>query len=131
MSQAWLQVAGLVFDIVGFGLIAWEWLIAQRHEARELAIETARARQDQAYAYLQRATRDANPAMQRHYEMSADMRRRRAEHEIDQTRRVYTGLRYRVVYAGMVAVVLGFVLQLLAAWPGCCGRRSRAAPARH
>lgn len=120
MSQAWLQVAGLVLDIVGFGLIAWEWLIAQRHGAKELAIAAARTRQDEAFAHMQRAMQQPNPAMQRHFEMSADMRRRRAEHEIDETRRVYTGLRYRVVYAGMVAVVLGFVLQLLAAWPGCC-----------
>ena len=25
MSQAWVQVAGLVLDVLGFGLIASEW----------------------------------------------------------------------------------------------------------
>ena len=46
MNQAWLQVAGLIVDLIGVCLIAGEWLVAQRAEKRLLEIEARRDSSD-------------------------------------------------------------------------------------
>jgi hypothetical protein len=61
MNQAWLQVAGLVFDILGVGFIAWEWFQAQRGERALRAIEQRRDQAQQSLDRL-RATGTADPA---------------------------------------------------------------------
>lgn len=118
MSQAWLQVVGLVLDFMGFALIAMEWLLAQRAEAEQRAIVEQQARAAESRGHLARAAPD--PAMQRHLEAVARMEQRRADLAVGATREHYARRRYGVIYAGMVLVLLGFVCQLLGAWPGCC-----------
>ena len=124
IAQAWLQVAGLVLDFLGFALIAAEWILAQRQERAALAIEAAQARQAESMAYLQRASTGMSPhaasSSQRHFEMMADSQRRMADQRLGSVRQYYGGLRSGVVYAGMAMVCLGFILQLLGNWPGCC-----------
>jgi hypothetical protein len=124
ISQAWLQVGGLIADFVGVALIALEWILAQRQDHSARSIEEAQARQAQAMAMMQRTRAATNPAaatsFQPHYEMMADQQRRMAEMRVGDVRREYGGMRHRAVYVGLAFVVLGFVLQLLAAWPGCC-----------
>ena len=120
MSQAWAQVAGLVFDILGFGLIAWEWLLAQRAEGVALAIEDARERQEASMANLGRAMTQSSPAFQRHVEMTTDSQRRMAKNRLGASRAAYARHRYGAVYAGMALVLAGFVLQLVGTLPGCC-----------
>lgn len=118
MTQAWLQVIGLCLDFVGFALIAIEWLLAQRSEAEQRRILDMQARANESRGHLARTT--ADPAMQRHLEVVARMEQRRTDLAVGATRESYTRRRYGVIYAGMGLVLLGFVCQLLAAWPGCC-----------
>lgn len=118
MAQAWLQVIGLVLDFCGFALIAFEWLLAQRSERALDQIRQAEARAAEGRSHLARVS--TNPGMQRHLEAVGDMERRRAELAAGASRAHYAKRRYGAIYAGMVMVLLGFVGQLLGAWPGCC-----------
>jgi hypothetical protein len=124
ISQAWLQVGGLIADFVGVALIALEWMLSQRQDSSARAIEEAQARQAQAMAMMQRTRAAGNPAaaasFQPHYDMIADQQRRMAEMRVGDVRQRYGQMRHGAVYVGLTFVVLGFVLQLLAAWPGCC-----------
>lgn len=124
IGQAWLQVGGLIVDFLGVALIAIEWMLAQRQELSARAIEEAQARQAQSMAMMQRTRAAANPAaaasFQPHYDMITDQQRRMAEMRLGETRRHYGGMRHGAIYAGLALVSAGFVLQLLAAWPGCC-----------
>ena len=119
MSQAWLQVIGIIVEFIGVLLISWEWFTAQRQEAAERAIAAAHARQDESMARMQQL-QPANPQMQRHFEMSRDMQRRMTETRVTETRRNFTGMRTRTVAFAMLFIVAGFVCQLMGAWPGCC-----------
>jgi hypothetical protein len=119
MSQAWLQVAGIIVEFIGVLLISWEWFTAQRQEQTERAIEAAHARQAENMALMQR-TGQPNPAMQRHFEMTGAAQSRMTAARIEANRRSFGGLRTRAVAVALVFIVAGFALQLLAAWPGCC-----------
>ena len=117
MNQAWLQVAGLVLDILGFGLIAWEWMLAQRAEAAVRAIEEARERQEESTAHLARTLKDPHPSFQLHMDMTTQSQRRLAKTRLGATRAAFARLRSGAVYAGMLLVLAGFILQLMGAWP--------------
>ena len=119
MAQAWFQVFGLMLDFVGVCLIAWEWLAAQRQEKALLAIEESRVRSEEANQRMARV-QPANATMQRHFEAVNDMQRRMAQSRTAHSRAHYGGMRVRAVAVGMSFVALGFVLQMLGAWPGCC-----------
>ncbi|KAB2849814.1 MAG: hypothetical protein F9K44_06820 [Hyphomicrobiaceae bacterium] len=119
MSQAWLQVVGLLLDFLGVCLIGWEWLAAQRQEKALLAIEEARARSEEANQRMARVG-PANATMQRHFEAVNDLQRRMAQSRMAHSRSHYGGMRVLAVAVGMSFVAIGFLLQLLAAWPGCC-----------
>jgi ferric-dicitrate binding protein FerR (iron transport regulator) len=119
MSQAWLQVVGLVVEFFGVLLLAWEWFAAQRQEATERAIDAEQARRDDGRALMQRH-QQANPQMQRHFESVRDIEGRMTAARIDATRRRYGGLRTRAVALALLFVAAGFALQLLGSWPGCC-----------
>ena len=120
MQQAYLEVAGLALDMVGVLLIAWEWLMAQRQEAAQRAIEQTRERTEAGQAMLSRGRPNIDPAMQRHFELVGEHTKRSAASRIEATRNRYSGMRVTAVAIGMVFVVAGFLLQLLGAWPGCC-----------
>jgi hypothetical protein len=119
MAQAWFQVGGLLLDFFGVCLIAWEWLAAQRQEKALLAIEEARARAEDSNQRMARV-QPANATMQRHFEAVNDMQRRMAQTRMAHSRSHYSGMRVRAVAIGMSLVALGFVLQILGSWPGCC-----------
>ena len=118
MSQAWMQVLGLALDFAGFALIAWEWMLAQRAERAILLLEATAARTADGRSQLARGS--ANPGLQRHLETVGEMERRRTEIGVQQSRENFARRRHGAIYAGMVLVLLGFVCQLLGAWPGCC-----------
>lgn len=118
MTQAWLQVIGLGFDFLGFALIAFEWLLAQRAETAQRLIVEQQARAAEGRGHLARVATD--PGMQRHLEAVQRMEQRRADLAVGATRESYARRRYGVIYVGMVLVAAGFVCQMLAAWPGCC-----------
>lgn len=124
MSQAWLQVAGLAVDFLGFALIAWEWLIAQRAERAQRAIEARHARDMELSRLMQRQSQGmnphANPHMQTHHQVWDEMRTQAANRAVETTRADYARMRYGVVFAGMLLVFLGFALQVAGTIPGCC-----------
>jgi hypothetical protein len=113
-SQAWLTVAGLSLDFLGFCLLLREWWMAFFSEAAQLAYEEALERQQKLRAF---ASQNSNEAMQRHYavtgQMQDDMAIRRARDE----RRAAQSARKRWFVSATVLIVLGFVLQLLGALP--------------
>jgi len=120
MAQAWLQVVGLCLDVIGFGLIAWEWLMAQRAERALLAIEAKRRAEEERQRMMRRHDPNMHPSMQLHMEMVDQMSRRTTASALETTRTAFSGRRYALVYTGMVMVLLGFLFQLAGAWPGCC-----------
>jgi fructose-1,6-bisphosphatase/inositol monophosphatase family enzyme len=120
MSQAWITVAGLCLDFLGFALIAWEWLLAQRAERAALEIAEAQERQQASRDLLSRSPTGQNPQMQRHMEAVAQIEARSTKSRLEETRNVFAKRRYGAIYAGMAMVVLGFALQLMGALPGCC-----------
>jgi hypothetical protein len=77
MNQAWLQVAGLVLDVLGFGVIAWEWILAQRAERKLWAIEQEQ-RKPRGY-------------------MTAEDKRRLAKFRSSATRHWFARRRYRAI----------------------------------
>lgn len=118
LTQAWLQVIGLCLDFLGFALIAFEWLLAQRAEAAQRLILEQQARAAEGRDHLARVAGD--PGMQRHLEAVQRMAQRRTDLAVGATRESYARRRYGVIYAGMALVAAGFACQMLAAWPGCC-----------
>jgi hypothetical protein len=120
MSQAWLQVSGLVLDMVGVLLIAGEWLLAQRQDARAEAIDQSRHRSESQLERFRRMTPNADPRMLEHMERVDAMQRDRSRASLAETRREFGRRRLGTIYAGLVFVVTGFALQVLGAWPGCC-----------
>lgn len=119
MSQAWLQVIGLVVEFLGVLLLAWEWFTAQRQEHAERALVEDQSRREDGMAMMARA-QAGNETMQRHFEMTRDVQRRMTASRAAETRRRYGGLRARAVALSLVMVTLGFALQLLGSWPDCC-----------
>lgn len=112
-------MSGIIVEFAGVLLLAWEWFAAQRQEASERAIEASHARQDESMARMQQL-QPANPHMQRHFEMSRDVHKRMSDGRVADTRRRYSGMRSRAVAFALLFIVVGFALQLLGAWPGCC-----------
>jgi hypothetical protein len=106
MCQQWFSVAGLVADVVGFLLIAWEWYRAFSHSVlvRNLqlhdAYERNRARQE---------GREPDYAMQAEEETMAK--------EFSKLHNAEAGLRRNVFLYGCGLVILGFALQATGSWP--------------
>lgn len=119
MNQAWVTVAGLCLDFAGVALIAWEWLLAQRAERAALTIAEAHERQEASRSMLGQAP-GQNEQMQRHLAAVAQMEGRRTKSRLEESRGTFARRRFGAVYTGMLFVLLGFVLQLLGAIPGCC-----------
>ena len=113
-SQAWVTVAGLSLDFLGFCLLLREWWLAFFSEASQLASEEALERQQKLRAF---ASQNTNEAMQRHLATAGqtqdDMAIRQAR---DERRATQSGRRHWFVSA-TVLIVLGFLLQLLGALP--------------
>jgi hypothetical protein len=124
MDQQWLQVVGLIFDGLGFGLISLEWY-RNYLEMRDRVGLVARNQQRAEKIRLQKQIKDAIGsvgvaevgAIYEDDHALAEM----AEHafEIDQVDR-FAKTHARLFYAGVVAFIFGMILQLAGAWPGCC-----------
>lgn len=102
--QQWATVAGLVFDLVGFALLAYEW-----HRAFTHAVE--RRNQELEEAYDRNAARERKkklpPSASDIDETMAVSFSRMFNEEMDRRRRLFVG------GAGMI--ILGFALQVLGA----------------
>ena len=124
MDQQWLQVVGVIFDGLGFGLISLEWY-RNYLEMRDRVGLVARNQERAEKIRLQKHIKDAIGsvgvaevgAIYEDDHALAEM----AEHafEIDQVDR-FAKTHARLFYAGVVAFIVGMILQLAGAWPGCC-----------
>ena len=124
MYQQWLQVAGLTVDGLGFSLIAFEWYrgyLEMRNRVTLVARDLERAQKIQLHNEIKQAVGMAGvgevEALYKDDKALAEM----AEHafEMDQVER-FKKTRAPLFLAGVIAFVIGIVLQLLGTWPGCC-----------
>jgi len=124
MYQQWLQVIGLIFDGLGFALIALEWYrgyLEMQNKIKLVARNLERAEKIKHRNNIKNALGMAGvgevEALYKDDEALADM----AQHafEIDQVDR-FRKTHARLFFLGVVAFLLGMVLQLAGTWPGCC-----------
>ena len=69
-SQAWLTVAGLTLDFLGFCLLLREWWLAFFSEAAQLGHEEALERQQKLRAF---ASQNTSEAMKKHYAVAGHL----------------------------------------------------------
>ena len=124
MYQQWLQVAGLTIDGLGFSLIALEWYrgyLEMRNRVTLVVRDLERAQKIRLHNEIKHAIGMAGvgevEALYKDDKALAEM----AEHafEMDQVDR-FTKTRAPLFFAGIIAFLIGIVLQLLGTWPGCC-----------
>ncbi len=116
MTQQWLTVLGLALDFTGFMLLLREWWLAFFNEERQIAVGGA-ARPHAGRCATSAPARRASATPTRRWSGVQDeqaIRRARAEHGAALTARRGTFL------VATVLIVVGFVLQIIGAWPGCC-----------
>jgi hypothetical protein len=124
MYQQWLQVIGIVFDGVGFALIALEWFRGYM-EMRKKVTLVARNQEQAEKFRLRKELKDAIGSvgvaevgpLYNDDEALAEM----AEH-VFEMQQVDLFAKNRAVpfFAGVAAFVIGMLLQLAGTWPGCC-----------
>jgi hypothetical protein len=108
MCQQWLSVFGLIADVIGFLMIAWEWRHMFKHDRfmRELEISEIRARQ---IARLEGRDRTD-------YEMDED--NYSLPRHMGQALNHQSNFRKRFFYSGTALVILGFLSQFAGSLPG-------------
>lgn len=114
LDQAWINVAGLSLDFLGFILLLREWWIGFLSESSLLAHEEALERQQRLRAF---ASQNASDPIKRHLatagQMQDDASIRQAR---DQRRAAMRGRRFWFISATLL-IIAGFLLQVLAALP--------------
>src|SRR5262245_46971463 len=115
MTQQWLNVLGIVLDFIGFMLLLREWWLAFFNEGRQMQLAEQLDRMRALRNMRPRDPGERNPfeTIERMQDEQA-VRGARAEH-----RAALTARRGVFLLATML-IVAGFLLQLIAAWPGCC-----------
>jgi hypothetical protein len=115
MTQQWLSVVGLGLDFAGFMMLLREWWLAFFNEARQIEME-----EQQERVRALRNLRPPAPGQRNPFETlervqdDAAVRRARSDHRAAMAARKGTFL------LATTLIVLGFVLQIAGAWPGCC-----------
>jgi len=115
MTQQWLNVLGIVLDFVGFMLLLREWWLAFFNEGRQMQLAEQLDRMRALRNMRPRDPGERNPfeTIERMQDEQA-IRTARAEHRAAMTSR------RGVFLVATLLIVAGFLLQLIAAWPGCC-----------
>lgn len=114
MLQAWLTVAGLGLDFLGFILLLREWWIGFLSETAMMAHEETLERQQKLRTFAsQHASDNLRGHMARTGEMQDDMAIRRARED----RRAAMRGRRAWFLSAAVLIVAGFALQLIGAMP--------------
>lgn len=114
MSQAWLSVAGLTCDFVGFILLLREWWIAFLSESALLSHEEALERQQKLRAFAQQ---NAAGTMKRHLAVAGQMQDDMAVRQAREGRRAAMKGRRFWFLSAAAFIVLGFLLQAAGAIP--------------
>jgi hypothetical protein len=112
IEQSWLNIAGLCLDFAGVILLAWEWWLALSAERLEADLEDRERR----LAPNPMMPRPNNP----HQAVFDHMRAQHSANVKSQRRSGTRGMRRGWFLLAMVMIALGFLLQILGSWPGCC-----------
>ena len=115
MTQQWLNVLGLVLDFAGFMLLLREWWLAFFNERRQIEMQEQFERMQAMRNLRPRAPGEHNP-----YEALERMQDQQAVRKARDVHRTAMGARRGTFLLSAALIVVGFVLQILAAWPGCC-----------
>jgi uncharacterized membrane protein len=115
MTQQWLTVLGLALDFLGFMMLLREWWLAFFNENRQMQMAEQLDRMRAMRTMIPRAPGERNPyeSLERVQDEQA-IRKARAEH------RAAMNARKGTFVLATVLIILGFVLQVVGAWPGCC-----------
>ena len=106
MCQQWFSIAGLLLDIVGFLLIAFEW--------RHMYVREREGRMYDLHHDYERS-RAENRGEEYPDPRSGDYTMARLFSKLFTKEWRYRG---RIFYSGVVLVILGFIGQTLGSWPG-------------
>jgi hypothetical protein len=115
MTQQWLTTIGLALDFAGFALLLREWWLAFFNEGRQLEMEEQLER---IRAMRNMVPRD--PGQRNPYESLERMQDEQAIRKARTIHRRAMAARQRMFLFATALVVLGFLAQLIGAWPGCC-----------
>jgi hypothetical protein len=115
MTQQWLTTIGLALDFAGFALLLREWWLAFFNEGRQLEMEEQLER---IRAMRNMVPRD--PGQRNPYESLERMQDEQAIRKARTIHRRAMAARQRMFLLATALVVLGFLGQLVGAWPGCC-----------
>jgi hypothetical protein len=115
MTQQWLTTIGLALDFAGFALLLREWWLAFFNEGRQLEMEEQLER---IRAMRNMVPRD--PGQRNPYESLERMQDEQAIRKARTIHRRAMAARQRMFLLATALVVLGFLAQLVGAWPGCC-----------
>ena len=115
MTQPWLTTIGLALDFAGFALLLREWWLAFFNEGRQLEMEEQLERIRAMRNMIPRDPGQRNP-----YESLERMQDEQAIRKARSVHRQAMAARQRMFLLATALVVLGFLAQLVGAWPGCC-----------
>ena len=115
MTQQWLTVLGLGLDFAGFALLLREWWIAFFNEARQIEMEEQLERMRSM-----RNLRPLNPGERNPYESLERVQDEQAIRKARGLHRQAMAARKLVFILSFVLIALGFIAQIVGAWPGCC-----------
>jgi hypothetical protein len=115
MTQPWLTTIGLALDFAGFALLLREWWLAFFNEGRQLEMEEQLERIRAMRNMIPRDPGQRNP-----YESLERMQDEQAIRKARSVHRQAMTARRRMFLLATTLVVLGFIAQLVGAWPGCC-----------
>jgi hypothetical protein len=117
LGQDWVSAAGIALDFAGFSLLLREWWLAFFNEAAQLrmaeSLERQRAMRDLSRGHHPPGTPNPFAPLERMQDETAIRRARETHLRTMASRR-------KVFMAAAVLIVLGFLLQLAGAIPGCC-----------
>jgi hypothetical protein len=115
MTQQWLTTLGIALDFAGFMLLLREWWLAFFNEGRQMQLAEQLDRMRAMRNMRRRAPGGRDPFEQLDGMQDQNaIRNARAEH------RAALAARRGAFLLATALIVLGFALQLVGAWPGCC-----------
>jgi hypothetical protein len=115
MTQQWLTTLGITLDFAGFMLLLREWWLAFFNEERQLVMAEQLERMRALRNMRPRQPGDPNPfeAIERMQDENAILKARTAHRSALAARRA-------TFLISTTLIVVGFILQIVGAWPGCC-----------
>jgi hypothetical protein len=115
MTQQWLTTLGIALDFAGFMLLLREWWLAFFNEEHQIAMEERLERMRAIRNIRLRQPGEHNP-----YETLERMQDEQAIRKARAIHRSAMAARRGTFLISTALIVLGFLLQIVGAWPGCC-----------